>query len=134
MIPKKQHANQKLCNAHKCEQSHSQVAEINPVQVAAHRARCNNQEHGRSQQLGNENCERLTLYDRERRQSQYVQMTPAQMAANQAQRNNQERGRAQKIGNEKHERCTQNEAFRVAYLNSIERSQFNFQNASNQRT
>ena len=63
MTPKERHDDQELCNAQEREQSQSQVAEMNPVQVAAHRARHNNRERGRAQQLGNDNCERRTLYD-----------------------------------------------------------------------
>ena len=52
---KERHADQEICNAQEREQSQSQVAEIIPVQVAAHRAQRNNRERGISQQLGNDN-------------------------------------------------------------------------------
>ena len=54
MTPEEQHAAQEICNAQEREQSQSQVAEIIPVQVAAHRAQRNNRERGISQQLGND--------------------------------------------------------------------------------
>ena len=111
MTPKEQHDDQELCNAQEREQSQSQLAEMNSVQVAAHRARHNNRERGRAQQLGNDNRERRTLYDCERRQSQIAEMTPAQLTAHRAKRNNRESGTAQQLGNEIHEQCTQNEAF-----------------------
>ena len=81
---KERHADQEICNAQEREQSQSQVAEMNPVQVEAHRARHNNWEGGRAQQLVNDNRERRTLYDCERRQSQIAEMTPAKVAAHQA--------------------------------------------------
>ena len=81
MTLKKRHADQEICNAQEREQSQSQVAEMNPVQVADHRARHNNRERVRAQQLVNENCERRSLYDCEIRQSQIAEMNPAQVAA-----------------------------------------------------
>ena len=83
---------------------------IKPRQVAAHCAQCNSQERGRSQQLGNKNCERLTQDDHELRQSELAEMTPLKVAAHCAQRNSQERGRAQQLGNDNCEIFTEDEA------------------------
>ena len=67
--PNEQHAAHELHNAQELKQSQSQVAEINTIHVAARRAQRNSQEFCRSQQLGNENYERLTQDNSARSQS-----------------------------------------------------------------
>ena len=59
ITPKERHAAQELHNAWEREQSQSQVSEMNPLQVLAHRAQFNSPERSRAQQLGNENREKV---------------------------------------------------------------------------
>ena len=82
---------------------------MNPVQGAAHRANSNSQEHGRSQQLGNDKCERHTQNDCERRKSQIAEMTPVQMVTHRSQGNGQEHGRVQQMVTDNRERRTKYE-------------------------
>ena len=57
MTPEEQHDAQELRYAQEREQSQSQVAETNTVQMEAHHAQRNSPERGRYQQLGNDKCE-----------------------------------------------------------------------------
>ena len=104
------------------------------MKVAAHCDQRNSRKDGRSQQLGNKNRERRTQYDREIRQSQIAEMTPVRVVDHRTQHNSQESGRSEQLGNDNRERSTQDEAFRVASLNSTKIALFNLRNTSNQHT
>ena len=88
--------------------------------MSAHRSQLNIQECGRSQKLGNNNCERRTQDDCKIRQSQISEMTPVQVSSHHAQRNIRECGRSQQLVSDNSEIHDQDETVQFASLNSTE--------------